>query len=150
WITNEPDTRGFGMGTREVLIVDAVNAEAHTIGVSALKPRDAGNLPAVENRARQLIILAQTPGDVRQLIDVVDREVVTPIESGRTIIGQTSIAVDSDEVAVVGHSGQRFAPGVGQAEEQSSGKTAIQPDLQGIVIRCPAHLVQRDRAEALI
>src|SRR5262245_53251051 len=150
-IPYQPHTRAFGIGTRDVRIADVGNAEVHTKGGAALKTRDAGNLPAAEDRTCHRIVgAAEMSGDVRQIIDVIDREVVTAIKVGRTVIGQARVAVDSDEVAVAGHGGQRFAPRVSHPEEQPLGKAAVESDLQRVVVRSAAHLMESDGAEALI
>src|SRR5262245_65755728 len=94
-IAYQPHTRAFGIGTRDVLIADVGNAESHTKGAAALKTRDAGNLPAAEDRSRHRIVgAAETPGDVRQIIDVIEREVVTAIKAGQTIMRQARASGD--------------------------------------------------------
>ncbi|MDZ4802113.1 MAG: hypothetical protein SGI92_28485 [Bryobacteraceae bacterium] len=129
-VADQRHTSAFREGTGELLVVGAGNAEADVVGLSGLDLTDTRELPPSEHSLADGVV-AEQGGD---FTDEIQSHVVFPVEVGETVAGLPVVVIDAGEVAVAAGGGEGSAPCVGEVKEEAAGHTAVDADLQGVVV----------------
>src|SRR5258706_6157048 len=140
------DARPFRVGAREVLVADSGDAEADAERRAGLGAVQAGKLPTVKHTMRDSVAFENTG----ELVNIIDRKSVAPIDTKRTIVGEAGQVVDADEIAISSRDTEGVRPRIGQTKSKSTRELAVKADLHGIKIRARAFPVDRDVAVSRI